>query len=254
MNFQVSSVVDKLRRGVAKTIQAASENEAYDSLPECEDLLLADKFTVKVYELTDEISPSPSDFKPVHFEVCAKGVSGGKFFDGELVAGQGILLKTARGKVAMDIRLPDNSRSYMGKILHPAGATLYKVSQYYFQIEFNRKLGAGNEWHIVRNGQPVLNFVSTPMKEIFGVLRSLVRLFICMNGEYSLDFYKMNCDSIAFVRPSIFSKKQSIELEFKEGSTTREERAAILGSSILFLIVNIYPEYGEMLERSLPHL
>lgn len=47
--LQMSNVVDKLRRGVAKTIQAASENEVYDSLPDCDDLLLANKFTIKIY-------------------------------------------------------------------------------------------------------------------------------------------------------------------------------------------------------------
>lgn len=63
----------------------------------------------------------------MHFEVNAKGSTCGKLFAGELVDGQGILLRTTRGKAVMDVRLPENSRTHMGKILHPAGATLYKV-------------------------------------------------------------------------------------------------------------------------------
>lgn len=245
---RMSTVVDKLRRGVAKTIQAASENEVYDTLPDCEDLLLANKFTVKVYELpADASSPSASYFKPVHFEVIAKRTAGGTFFVGELVAGQGIVLKTAKGKIAMDIRLPENSRTYMGKILHPAGATLYKV-------ELGKTMAEGSEWHVSKNGQQILNFVSTPMKEVFGILENLVRCCVCMNGEYSLDFYNLDCQSIGFVRPSLFTTNQSIELEYKEGRTTRDERAAILGASLLFLIVYVYPHYAEVLEKSLPQL
>lgn len=45
---QVSSVVDKVRRGVAKTIQAASEGEAFDTLPDCDMLATSNRFAIKI--------------------------------------------------------------------------------------------------------------------------------------------------------------------------------------------------------------
>lgn len=41
-------MVDKVRRGVAKTIQAASEGEAFDTLPDCDILGTSNRFAIKI--------------------------------------------------------------------------------------------------------------------------------------------------------------------------------------------------------------
>lgn len=49
-----------------------------------------------------------------------------------MIAAQGIVVRTLRGNTVMEIRLPDNSQNSIGKILHPAGSTLYKVYLTFF--------------------------------------------------------------------------------------------------------------------------
>lgn len=44
----MSSMVDKVRRGVAKTIQAASEGEVFDTLPDCNNLGISNRFAIKI--------------------------------------------------------------------------------------------------------------------------------------------------------------------------------------------------------------
>lgn len=46
--LQMSSVVDKVCRGIAKTIQTASEGEIFDTLPDCDILGTANRFTIKI--------------------------------------------------------------------------------------------------------------------------------------------------------------------------------------------------------------
>lgn len=71
--------------------------------------------------------PSPSRFTPVRFVIKDKRGSRRTVFNCEMIAGQGIVVRTLRGYPVMEIRLPDSSQNSMGKILHPVGSTLYKV-------------------------------------------------------------------------------------------------------------------------------
>lgn len=77
---------------------------------------------------SEEIQASPSDSIPIVFTVREKQRDNRILFNAELIAGLGLTVKTSRGKTIMDLRLLGNSCKCMGKILHPAGATVYKVS------------------------------------------------------------------------------------------------------------------------------
>lgn len=73
------------------------------------------------------MKPSASGFTPIQFVIKAKKGSRKTAYNCEMIAAQGIVVKTLLGNTVMQIRLPDNSHTSMGKILHPAGPTLYKV-------------------------------------------------------------------------------------------------------------------------------
>lgn len=73
------------------------------------------------------MKPSASGFAPIHFVIKTKKGIRQTVYSCEMIAAQGVVVKTLRGSTVMEIRLPDNSQNSMGKILHPAGSTLYKV-------------------------------------------------------------------------------------------------------------------------------
>ncbi|VDM15804.1 unnamed protein product [Wuchereria bancrofti] len=153
----MASVVDKVRRGVAKTIQAASEGEAFDTLPDCDILGISNRFTIKILP-SDGLKPSVSRFTPIHLVVKAKKGNRQTVYNCEMIAAQGVVVKTLQGNTVMEIRLPDNSQNSMGKILHPAGSTLYKVEQVKCQSFSQRFV-------ISKFGEPFLNVVNTPVTQ-----------------------------------------------------------------------------------------
>lgn len=241
--WQVSSVVDKVRRGVAKTIQAASEGEAFDTLPDCDMLATSNRFAIKILP-SEDAKPSPSRFTPVRFVIKDKRGSRRTVFNCEMIAGQGIVVRTLRGYPVMEIRLPDNSQNSMGKILHPVGSTLYK-------IEYAKTHSFGQELIISKLGEPFLSIVNTPITHVLGSFSSILRYFYCINGDQALEFFKLNNEKIGCLRPSYFSTSQSVIINYSGEASTVQERAAMLGASILFLIIIVRPEYGAMLQNSL---
>jgi hypothetical protein len=46
----------------------------------------------------------------------------------ELESGKGLTVKNNQGKPVMVVKLPNNDPTSLGKLMHPAPATLYKVS------------------------------------------------------------------------------------------------------------------------------
>ncbi|KAL3985592.1 hypothetical protein ACH3XW_39230 [Acanthocheilonema viteae] len=241
--LQMSSMVDKVRRGVAKTIQAASEGEAFDTLPDCDILGITDRFAIKILP-SDDVKPSASGFAPIHLVIKAKKGSRQTVYNCEMIAAQGIIVKTLRGNTVMEIRLPDSSQNSVGKILHPAGSTLYKVEQVKSQ-------SFGQRFVISKFGVPFLNVVNTPITQIFGSFSSILRYFYLINADQALEFFNLNNERIGFLRPSYFSTAKSIIINYSDEATAVQERAAMLGTSILFLIVAVRPEYGAMLQNTL---
>ncbi|VDM99625.1 unnamed protein product [Thelazia callipaeda] len=154
----MSSMVDKVRRGVAKTIQAASEGEAFDTLPECDILATSDRFAIKILPSNENL-PSGSNFTQIKFVIKDKRGIRQTVYNGEMIASQGIVVKTLRGHPVMEIRLPDNSQNSLGKILHPVGSTLYKV-------EHLKTHSFGQEFVISKLGEPFLNIVNTPITHV----------------------------------------------------------------------------------------
>ncbi|VDN17005.1 unnamed protein product [Gongylonema pulchrum] len=239
----MSSVVDKVRRGVAKTIQAASEGEAFDTLPDCDLLTTSNRFAIKILPPT-EVKPSPSGFAPVQFVIKDKKGSRRTVYNCEMVAAQGIVVRTLRGNPVMEVRLPDSSQNSMGKILHPVGSTLYKV-------EYMKTHSFGQEYAILKLGEPFLNVINTPITHILGPLSGILRYFYCINSGHALEFFKLNNEKIGCLRPSYCSAAESVIINYSGEATSEQERAAILGTSILFLIVTVHPEYSAMLQRTM---
>lgn len=238
--WQVSSVVDKVRRGVAKTIQAASEGEVFDMLPECDILLTSNRFSIKILP-SEENKPSASGFAPVRFVIKDKKGIRRTVYNCEMLATQGIVVRTLRGNPVMEVRLPDNSQNSMGKILHPIGSTLYK-------IEYAKTHSFGREFVISKFGEPFINVVNTSITHIFGSFSNILRYFYCLNADQALEFFKLNNQKVGFLRPSYFSTAESLIINYSDEATTAQERAAMLGASLLFLVVAVRPEYGTMLQ------
>ncbi|OZC06974.1 hypothetical protein X798_06019 [Onchocerca flexuosa] len=155
--WQMSSMVDKVRRGVAKTIQAASEGEVFDTLPDCDILGTSNRFAIKILS-SDELKPSASNFTSIHLVIKDKKGNRQIAYNCEMIAAQGVVVKTLRGNTVMEIRLPDNSQNSIGKILHPAGSTLYKVEQI-------KSYSYGRKFMILKLGEPFLNIVNTPITQ-----------------------------------------------------------------------------------------
>uniref|UniRef100_A0A915PRN3 Phospholipid scramblase n=1 Tax=Setaria digitata TaxID=48799 RepID=A0A915PRN3_9BILA len=238
-------MVDRVRRGVAKTIQVASEGEAFDTLPDCDILGTSNRFSIKILPC-DDVKPSASDFTPIHLVIKDKKGSRQTVFNCEMIAAQGIVVRTLRGNAVMEIRLPDNSQNSIGKILHPAGSTLYKVEQM-------KSHSSARKFVISKLGEPFLNIVNTPITQILGSFSNILRYFYCINADQALEFFNLNNEKIGFLRPSYFSTAESVIINYSDETVgvQVQERAAMLGASILFLIVTVRPEYGKMLQNTL---
>lgn len=87
--------------------------------------------------------PCTSGSTPIHLVIKAKKGGRQTIYNCEMIAAQGVLVKTLRGNTVMEIRLPDHSQNSMGKILHPAGSTLYKVNLFFFTCRYLLENGIG---------------------------------------------------------------------------------------------------------------
>ncbi|VDK86894.1 unnamed protein product [Litomosoides sigmodontis] len=239
--LQMSSMVNKMRRGVAKTVHV--NDEAFNTLPHCDVLGTSNRFVIKILP-SDNLKPSASGFTPIQFVIKAKKGSRKTAYNCEMIAAQGIVVKTVLGKTVMQIRLPDSSQTSMGKILHPAGSTLYKVEQI-------KSESIGQKFVILKLGEPFLNIVNTPVMQILGSFSNVLRYFYLINADQALEFFNLKNEKIGFLRPSYFSTAKSIIINYSGEAAAVQERAAMLGASILFLIVTVRPEYGTMLQNTL---
>ncbi|VDM14830.1 unnamed protein product [Wuchereria bancrofti] len=95
-----------------------------------------------------------------------------------------------------------------------------------------------------------MNVVNTPVTQIFGSFSNVLRYFYLINADQALEFFNLSNEKIGFLRPSYFSTAESVIINYSD-QTAVQERATMLGVSILFLIVAVRPEYGTMLQNTL---
>jgi hypothetical protein len=66
-------------------------------------------------------------FTTISFLVRNEGNHKQTVMEADLESGKGLTLKNGQGKPIMVIKLPNNDPTSLGKLMHPAPATLFKV-------------------------------------------------------------------------------------------------------------------------------
>jgi hypothetical protein len=122
---------DQVRGGIAKAVQLVSENHVFNDFPECAQLSNVDRLSIKLKDPTlhEIIQGWQADhrFNTISFVVRDETNHKKVLMEADLEYGKGITLKNSQGKHIMVIKLSNNDATVLGKLMHPAPATLFKV-------------------------------------------------------------------------------------------------------------------------------
>lgn len=123
---------DQVRGGIAKAVQLVSENHVFAEFPsECTQLTSVDRLSIKLKDPTlhDMIQGWQADhrFNSISFVVRDETNHKNILMEAELEYGKGLTLKNNQGKHIMVIKLSNNDATVLGKLMHPAPATLFKA-------------------------------------------------------------------------------------------------------------------------------
>uniref|UniRef100_A0A914DY93 Uncharacterized protein n=1 Tax=Acrobeloides nanus TaxID=290746 RepID=A0A914DY93_9BILA len=156
----------------------------------------------------------------------------------ELQSGIGIFIKTAAGKPIMTVRTPNSSDS-LGKIMHPAQATLYKIV---------KTIAPVGEHYLV---------LKTPTQEpAMRIEKVLVSMYpigkaVGLIGTSCVYWLKrMDGTILGYIRPKLVHKSNTLVLKFSSTEKDEQTRAMMLGVTMLFMITEAYPQLRVMLEES----
>ncbi|VDD94253.1 unnamed protein product [Enterobius vermicularis] len=134
------------------------------------------------------------------------GCNSRRLLSGTMIQGLGVVLTTNGNRSFMEIGLPEEPQITLGKIYGPNRALLYTI---------------------------------------MSCLSALSRCCLCKKGDQELSYYSLDRKSqVGRTAQGICKKGKNVIVYFRPTAST-EERLALLGTSILFVIEVLYPQYAE---------
>lgn len=108
-----------------------SENHVFHEFPDCSQLTHVDRLSIKlkdpqVHAMVQTWS-ADRQFNSIFFVVRDEANHKKTLMECELESGKGLTLRNNQNKPLMVIKLPNNDPTALGKLMHPAPATLFKV-------------------------------------------------------------------------------------------------------------------------------
>lgn len=225
--------VDQVKQGFAKVVQSATDSHIFNELPDCSMLSNSDKLSIKLkdpqmylffrtnYLLSRHNAlinhwTRNTNFQSITFLIRNEENRKQTLMVAELQSGLGINIKTNVGKPIMTVRTPNNAGFSLGKIMHPAQATLYKVELYYVET---RKI------QIIKASSPVGEqyvVIKTPSREpVMKIEKVLVSMYplgkaVGLIGTSCVYWLKRNDGTIlGYIRPKLVHKSNTLVLKFR---------------------------------------
>ncbi|CAD5223542.1 unnamed protein product [Bursaphelenchus okinawaensis] len=239
----------QVRQGIAKAVQKATENQVFHEFPECSILGSIDRVSIKladphVNEMLTHWGPN-TKFEHVGFLIRDEDNRKQTLMTAEMISGNGIVLKNMAGKQIMVIRLPNNDPSSFGKLMHPAPATLFKVTPKLTPVGKTfivHKANQTRDEYIYAEREPVSLY---HVGKLTGFL-----------GSDCVYWLKKLTDQgvLGYVRPKLVLKGSTLIVKFMSNNRDPQVRATMLGVALLLMISEVYPQLRAMLSESLKRL
>ncbi|MFH4974905.1 hypothetical protein AB6A40_001614 [Gnathostoma spinigerum] len=241
------SVLGQVRQTFAKALQIASDNSMFTELPDCSLLSTVRHISIKVQHLTDivKVTCRYVETGDINFEInfLVRDEEMGKkcIMTATLTSGQGFTVSTTGGDHVMDVRLPNHSEEAIGKILHPSQATLYKIL-------YGRQSGERRQYNVFKIGNQQIFLVVEKMP--FS-LYSVGKIFGLLETNCAYFFKRVDGTIIGECRPKLALSGRTISIKFGPRQSDVQSKAVVLGTTLLLLLHDVYPELKTVLQASL---
>ncbi|VDK19097.1 unnamed protein product, partial [Anisakis simplex] len=241
------SLLGHVRQGLAKALQIATDNQAFSEIPECSMLSTVDKLSIKVADQFDVLHATENYFRSgnanfiVKFLVRNEKKNKNIVMTADLTAGQGFIVHNMSGTHIMDVKLPNKAGDTLGKIVHPTQVTLFKVL-------IANKAAHGGNYQVFKAGtdDPII-MVEKVSLSLYPVAK-MVGLLEC---ECVYWFRRPDRTILGYVRPKVVLNGRTVIIKFSATQTDSQLRAAMLGTTLLIILDEVYPELKRLLEASI---
>uniref|UniRef100_A0A914XJ72 Uncharacterized protein n=1 Tax=Plectus sambesii TaxID=2011161 RepID=A0A914XJ72_9BILA len=245
----MSSFFKRAQRGFAKAVQKSGVEGILTELPNCEPLCHMEVLSIRLE--SDEQRDAAimehvlnQEFAPINFLIRNEKSGKRTVMNAELICNQGFRVQQqGSGQDVMMVTLPSHSSDSIGKIVHPSGATIYKVYS-----------NGPQSYRVQRAASAVGGALPPCVIRIEKVLVSLYPLAKMMGfiGTSCVYWFK-DCDGrvLGYVRPKLVMRKNTLILKFMTDRGNAQVRGAMLGSALLFVLHEAYPELSRLLRESM---
>jgi hypothetical protein len=273
-----SSFLSNIKHEIAKAVQRGAEEVGiggvYEDIPDCSLLNSVDVLSIKLAQPNEReqaISRSiftSSDtsrvvFSPISYLIRDERHRKRTIMTADLMCNRGFVVKCG-DKCVMELKMPNRSMNSIGKICHPFGATIYKVSTKItyitfaitLQVERRRPMIGGTidtatGYTVVRRntGQPIMI-----VEKVLVSLYPIAKLFGLLNTDCVYWFKSADSTTIlGYVRPKLVLKKSTLIVKYMAASSDADAqtRATMLGTSLLLLLADADPVLGRLLNDSI---
>jgi len=232
-----------VREGIAKAVQRVSENQVFHEFPNCSQLEGADRVSIKLKDpqIHDMIQGWQADrkFNTITFIIRDENNHKQVIMEADLESGKGLTLKNNQGKPIMVIKLRSNDATSLGKLMHPAPATLFKV------LSIPSPMGMNYSVQHSTDKTKFLNIEKVPVS-IYQIGKSLGVGTNCVYWMKAVDG-----TVLGYVRPKLVLKSNTLMIKFMSTNRDAQTRATILGCGLLLFISECYPQLRAMLQESI---
>ncbi|KAF7636517.1 hypothetical protein Mgra_00004104 [Meloidogyne graminicola] len=233
-------IVDQITGSLAKVVQKATDAYVFQDLPECGVLIHTERLSIKLIDpqihrclvQLPAWRPDPERLESITFSIRDEANRKNPLMCAQLQNNGGIILKNIIGKTIMLIRLPiHHSADSLGKILHPSQATLYKLMRCSSGPDFKLVKASSDEAIVLR------------VEKVHISLQSLGKAIGLMGTDCV--YYLKSPDGqtvLGHVRPKFAMKRNTLIVKFMSKQKDIQLRAAMLGTGLLLLINEVYPQ------------
>ncbi|KAL3986161.1 hypothetical protein ACH3XW_41600 [Acanthocheilonema viteae] len=241
------SLFNQMKLSVAKALQFSTDGNIFE-IPDCAALLTTDKISIKVASDTQMIK-AIVDYSEHHtanfnirFLIRDERRDKKTIMSANLISGHGFEVKNATGARVMDIKIPNSTASLsIGKIVHPLSATIYKVlydnmatNNHRFQV------------HHLSSDQSLIN-----VEKISLSVYPILKMIGILETECVYQFKRMDGIEVARVYPKIVLNGRTLILKYETMQLGMQMRAVILGTSLMLVLHDVYPDIRNALAASI---
>jgi hypothetical protein len=239
------NLLGQFREGIARAVNLASDNHVFHEFPDCSILSTTNRVSIKLKDphlynaLQVHWSPETT-FDAITLLVRNEDNRKQTLMTAEIQAGNGITLKSGAGKPIMVVRTPNHDPLSLGKLMHPAPATLFKIMKQITPVGYNYLVLRSPSKEPVMKIEKVVASLY-PIGKAMGLLK--------INCVYW--FKRMDGTVLGYVRPKLVMNSNTLVVKFTSTNTDVQTRTAILGVSLLLAITEAYPQLRSMLDESM---